>query len=521
MAGPELGLEGYEKAQEVGRGGFARVYRAWQPDFERDVAIKVITTDVDDDSLSRFRRECQAIGSLSGHPNIVTVHEHGRAGNGQPYIVMEYLSGGSLWARLEGRGPLPWPKAVDVGIKLAGALESAHRRGVLHRDIKPENVLVSRFGEPKLADFGIARIEGKTATRTGVVTGTVAHAPPEVLSGARPTVASDVYSLGSTLYTLLAGHPAFLRPDDESIVAVVARVAAEPVPDLRPAGVPDAVATVIERAMAKEPAHRFASAEAMGRGLQAAQSTAGLAVTTLPLEAGPDESAAHPPVEVPGDTTRVRATANLPPAGPPSVAKPARRHRGWMLAVLAVLVVAASAGVYALSGGGGDGGMTGPPISATSPTPAKELEVARTFESLLALNDGARALVVKAVSGVSNCSVSTAQGQADLAAAIKTREDIVARLGRMDVSGLAEGGQLRSVLQLAMRASVDADRHYVDWMSFVASAGCRPPGATLNDDFRAADAVSKQAGSAKTTFATTWNQVADRFNLRHITDEEL
>lgn len=125
-----------------------------------------------------------ALGAVSGHPNIVTVHAAGTTAAGQAHLVMGYERGGSLGDRLQ-HGPLPWPEVLDVGIRMADALEVAHRAGVLHRDVKPDNILVGEFGDPKLTDFGIARLTGGPQTTSGRITASVAHAPPEVLSGQR------------------------------------------------------------------------------------------------------------------------------------------------------------------------------------------------------------------------------------------------------------------------------------------------------------------------------------------------
>ncbi len=282
--GTDLGIPGYDNAEEIGRGGFAVVYRAWQPRFERHVAIKVISAVLDDTLLRRFEHECLAIGALSGHPNIVTVYELGLTGDGRPFIAMEFLEAGALAHRLDSRGPMPWPQVTEIGIKLAGALQSAHAARVLHRDVKPENVLMSRFGEPKLADFGIARIDGKSETRSGLLTASLAHAPPEVLSGKRPAVASDLYSLASTMFTMLAGEAPYVRSDEESLAPLLARIATEPVPDLRSKGIPEALCAVLERALAKEPPARQPSALEFGRQLQAVQVDIGMARTALPLE---------------------------------------------------------------------------------------------------------------------------------------------------------------------------------------------------------------------------------------------
>jgi serine/threonine protein kinase len=250
-------ITGYDQVVEIGRGGFAVVYRARRVAFAQDVAIKVLTLDgVDPFAHARFERERQVLGALAQHPNIVTVYDSGTTADGSPYLVMEYLPGGTLSAQLKQRGPFDVRRVAEIAVKLCGALETAHRTGVLHRDIKPDNVLVSRFGEPVLADFGIARMSGALRTQSGVVTATLSHAPPEVLEGHPPTPLSDVYSLASTLYALLAGSAPFVRGTDRSMTPLISRVITEPVPDLRPRGVPPDVCALLERALAKDPAAR-------------------------------------------------------------------------------------------------------------------------------------------------------------------------------------------------------------------------------------------------------------------------
>ena len=206
---------------------------------------------------------------------------------------------------------------ADV-IQLCAAVQTAHEADLLHRDIKPDNALVDAFGRIKLADFGIAAVTGSTLTATGMVTATIAHAAPEVLNGGRATFPSDVYSLGSTLYELLAGMPAFVRDTDESIVPLVLRVTADTVPDLRAQGVPAPIAEAVESAMAKDPADRPPTALAFGRELQSAQQVLGLKVTELAVRGG----AAPPPRH---DETVMGAVAAVPsaPAAPePTVAPP-------------------------------------------------------------------------------------------------------------------------------------------------------------------------------------------------------
>jgi serine/threonine-protein kinase PknK len=330
----DLGIPGFTDAVEFARGGFGVVFRARQPAFGRTVAIKVLSgASLDERTKERFERECQAMGSLSGHPGIVTVYESGYAADGRPYLAMELMTRGSLADHLARRGTLPWDEVAQIGVRLSGALEAAHRAGVLHRDIKPENILVSQYGEPKLADFGIARIQGGVETRTGVVTASVVHAPPEVLQGSRPSVQSDVYSLASTLYSLVAGSPAFQRETDESLVPMYARIAMESPPDLRARGIPDPLCRALEHAMAKDPGHRPGSAADFGRTLQAAQRALGLGPTELVVSGdeghddGPTGTVSIPltgPVAPPPGTTPVPLGAPPPPTEPNAVVSVAK-----------------------------------------------------------------------------------------------------------------------------------------------------------------------------------------------------
>lgn len=264
----DLGIPGLESAEPVGRGGFATVYKARQPAFARTVAVKVLSgTHFDEDSKLRFERELHALGLLSEHPGIVTVHDTGFTTDGRPYLTMAFVRQGTLADRIRTNGPMSWPEAVAVTVRLAGALETAHQSRIVHRDIKPANVLLSRYGA-QLSDFGIARIAGAHETQSGLVTASVAYAAPEVLNGDRPTVAADIYSLGSTAYAMLLGISPFERPTDETFVAIMVRIQTQPPPDLREHGVPDDLAALLAQSLAKDPADRPRSALNFGRGLQ-------------------------------------------------------------------------------------------------------------------------------------------------------------------------------------------------------------------------------------------------------------
>jgi serine/threonine-protein kinase PknK len=297
----DLGIPGLEDPVEIGRGGFGAIYRASQVDFDRVVAVKVLFgVAIDELSRERFERERRAMGAVSNHPHIVTVYDSGYTSGGHPYITMEYMTGGSFSP--DERAPLAWDEAVEVAVKLCGGLETAHRAGVLHRDLKPENILLSAYGEPHLGDFGIARVKGGLETRSGVISATVAHAPPEVLDGRRPSPASDIYSLTSTLFTLIRGCSAFERDTDEGVAPLIFRITTEAVPDLRDVGVPGPVCDVIGTGMAKDLANRYASASELGHALQEAQRTTHRPVTSLVvLETAPqrgdvtDSSETEPP----------------------------------------------------------------------------------------------------------------------------------------------------------------------------------------------------------------------------------
>ena len=279
----ELAAAGFEDVHEIGRGGFGVVYRCAQRSLDRTVAVKVLTADLEPDNLQRFLREQRAMGKLSGHPHIVSVFQVGATASGRPYIVMQYHPAGSLDARIHKVGPIDWGDAVHIGVELAGALETAHRLGTLHRDVKPGNILLTEYGEPQLTDFGIARIAGGFETATGVVMGSPAFTAPEVLQGETPTAAADVYGLGATLFCAITGHAAFERRSGEQVVAQFLRIAKQPIPDLREAGIPGDVSAAIEAAMARDTAARPATAAEFGELLRAVQERHGMPVDEMPL----------------------------------------------------------------------------------------------------------------------------------------------------------------------------------------------------------------------------------------------
>ncbi len=282
----ELRQAGFDDVEEIGHGGFGVVYRCAQPMLDRAVAVKVLSTDLDPENLDRFLREQRAMGRLSGHPHIMNILQVGVLASGRPFIVMPYHAKDSLEVLIRRHGPFDWCETLSIGVKLAGALEAAHQAGTLHRDVKPGNILLTDYGEPQLTDFGIARIAGGFETATGVITASPAFSAPEVLEGASPTPASDVYSLGATLFCALTGHAAFERRSGEQVVAQFLRMSSQPIPDLRAQGLPADVAAIIERAMALDPADRPATAAEFGDELRAVQRRNGVTVDEMPLPVG-------------------------------------------------------------------------------------------------------------------------------------------------------------------------------------------------------------------------------------------
>jgi non-specific serine/threonine protein kinase len=305
----ELSAAGFEDAEEIGRGGFAIVYRCKQVALDRVVAVKALTAELDE-NRERFVREQHAMARLTGHPNIVGVLHVGETPGGVLYLVMQYHRRGSLEARIKRVGLLTLGEVLRVGVKIAGALETAHRLKILHRDVKPSNILLTDYGEPALSDFGIARMSGAFKTFTGTFTGSPAFTAPEILSGDPPTEASDVYELGATLFSALTGHAAFERRSGEQVVTQFLRIATEPAPDLREAGIPHDVAAVVEAAMVRDPKDRPAL-RTWGEQLQQLQSRHGFPVDKMALHGEPDtEQAALRPMVSAGER---RSPGNLQP----------------------------------------------------------------------------------------------------------------------------------------------------------------------------------------------------------------
>jgi hypothetical protein len=354
----------------IGHGGFATVYRGIQARLGREVAVKVFHATVRDPRVrQQFDAECTAVGRLPTDINIVHIYTSGIVpGSGRPYLVME-LCRGSLDERIADRGALPAGEVAAMGYRLALALAGVHRAALLHRDITPRNVLFRQSGQPVLADFGLS-LHGEHADRNQDYA-TWAHAAPEIWSGGASS-RSDIYGLGSTLYTALTGTPPFPRQPGEDDSAYAARISTEPVPPLGDAPVPDGLRALIIQMLAKDPRDRPVDADAVAIGL-APFCSPGLAEpgNVRPdaghAGAGPSPRAGAasgeaPQVQAPwgeatqvrtprvdqthgtdsGDATRLRPTRQVPDRRAPGPG--AGGGRRWLLIGAAALVLAVVVG---------------------------------------------------------------------------------------------------------------------------------------------------------------------------------
>ncbi|MFD0896239.1 Stk1 family PASTA domain-containing Ser/Thr kinase [Loigolactobacillus binensis] len=355
-AGYKLGGR-YRVIRPVGEGGMANVYLAQDLILNREVAIKVLRLDLqnDPDTIRRFQREELAATELV-HPNIVAVYDVGED-NGLQYIVMEYVSGTDLKRYIADHYPISYAEVVRMMTEILAAVQQAHSHGIIHRDLKPQNILVAPSGHLKITDFGIAvALSENSITQTNSMLGSVHYLSPEQARGSIATKQSDIYSLGIILYEMLTGKVPF---EGETAVSIALKHFQNEIPSVRKLdpNIPQALENVILRATAKEPAERYASVGAM---------TADLKTTLSPLRVGepkfisqisneetkilPSLSAeqfnATAPVTATADAAKTTAKAAATTAATSLQTQKKRRPRLWPLLVILVVVILAAVGGF-------------------------------------------------------------------------------------------------------------------------------------------------------------------------------
>ncbi|MDR6507393.1 serine/threonine-protein kinase [Arthrobacter oryzae] len=308
---PPPPIPGFTYISLLGSGGFSDVYLYEQDRPRRKVAVKVLLSDLKTEGARRrFESEANLMAQLSSHPYIVTIFEAEVTKGGHSYLAMEYCSRPSLDVRYR-RQRFSVDEVLAVGIQVASAVETAHRAGIAHRDIKPANILVTDYNRPALTDFGISGTLGSDADEDAGMS--IPWSPPEQFrDGPVDGVMVDVWALGATLYTLLAGRSPFVLPGaDNSQRELISRITSSPVPRLGRADVPESLELALSTAMAKSPASRYSSAHAFALALQRIQAELNLSVTPFEVleEMHADDS--HPDDGF--EETRVRSIAVVDP----------------------------------------------------------------------------------------------------------------------------------------------------------------------------------------------------------------
>ncbi len=321
----------------IGQGPSAEVWRAMDTRLDRPVALKRLKPDAigDPTAVSRFEREARAAAGLS-HPGIVTILDTGRDG-AAPWFVMELVDGETVAAMIARGGPLEVNRAVSLGVQVARALQHAHTSGLVHRDIKPGNIMVRTDGRAQLVDFGITTGHlDVRLTQTGMVMGSLSYLAPEIAAGASSSPQADIYSLGVTLYEMLAGVPPF--PGESIAETVLAHQQLSP-PPLQPS-VPEWLQSVVRRCLEKDPAERFASAGMLAAALAEGGGIVASASAGAPVvHDGTGKSNVTPVGGIPiSDATR--AIPQLPAAMAPDDNAPNKRKRWlWVVGLALALFV--------------------------------------------------------------------------------------------------------------------------------------------------------------------------------------
>ncbi|PKN95529.1 MAG: hypothetical protein CVU44_02245 [Chloroflexi bacterium HGW-Chloroflexi-6] len=428
----------YEVKSELGRGGMATVYKAYDPRFEREVAVKVLPREMlhDPQFRVRFEREAKTVASLE-HPAIVPVYDVGEE-DGQPYFVMRYMMGGSLSERIDA-GSLSIRDTAKLIERLASALDDAHAKGIVHRDLKPGNILFDHIGEPYISDFGIAKIAQSQGTATvtgGGIVGTPAYMSPEQAQGDKVDGRSDIYALGVIVFEMLTGRQPY---EADTPMAVVVKHITDPVPhilDVNP-NLPSDLEHVIERAMAKNRDDRYATAREFASELMAV--SRGESPTIAPVTANKTQKIADKTRQV-AAPTRISARPEAKAAFPV-----------WILflgGAILFLGVLGGAGFFILSGA--FPGALAATSTATFTAPTETLpatEAVLPVEEPTATTEIPSPTPEQATPTASPEPVAVGIGGADMLAFVANNEVQVMNLDGSDLRALTNDGVPKTDLQ--------------------------------------------------------------------------
>jgi serine/threonine-protein kinase len=461
----------------LGRGGMGTVYLATHERLGRKVALKLLAPELADDDAfrARFLRESRLAASLD-HPSVIPIYDANEI-DGVLYLAMRYVNGPSLHALVRERGPLPVGETSRIADQVAGALDAAHRAGLVHRDVKPANVLLAEpEGHVYLCDFGLAKqTSAGGTTQTGFFLGTLDYAAPEQIEGKPLDGRADVYAFGGVLYHCLTAEPPYVRDSDVAVLQAHLNDQ-PPLPSHVRSELPPAIDDVIGKAMAKAPDARYPTAGALATDVRRA--------------------AAGEAVIVDDEATRAAPTLAAATAVPP---KPRRR---WVIA-LAVLVLAAAAAVAIVLATRGSGGRL-------------QDERLRTFvdriENVLAQSAEGRREIAAALTARSRCAITSREAGQRIASVADNRQSILEQLGVMQTP-TPQADDVVTLLQQALQQSIEADRHYRDALVAAApsSTSCKLPD---NASFRLAQATNARATATKRRFVDVFNPLARRFHRR-------
>jgi serine/threonine-protein kinase len=454
-ATPDVGetFGSYRIESLLGRGGMGSVYLATHERLGRKVALKVIAPALalDEDFRARFLRESQLAASLD-HPNVIPIYDADEI-DGVLYLAMRYVSGPSLRELIQERGSLSADETVRIVEQIAGALDEAHRAGLVHRDVKPANILLSeRRDHAYLCDFGLAkRSSSEELTQTGSFLGSVDYCAPEQIEGRPLDGRADVYSLGCVTFHCLAGHAPYLR--DSEVAVLQAHLQDPP---------PSTWGGAIARALAKDPADRYPTAGAFAAALKGAPSD---------------------------DATRAAPTVQK------QVTRRSPRRGLIAVGILAALLALAAATIFEARDRGSD---------------TKLRAFVDRVENVLEQSAAGRAEISTALTAGLNCSIAPREAGQRIASVADNRQSILNQLGTLQTPN-QEADQAVTLLQRALQQSIEADRHYRDGFFSVTRPGCPLP---RNSSFELASKSDAQATAAKRRFVAAFDPLAERFDRR-------